>query len=37
MASGDRAAYDGVRPLFDAFASNVFYLGASGAARSRSS
>jgi 3-hydroxyisobutyrate dehydrogenase-like beta-hydroxyacid dehydrogenase len=30
MASGDRAAYDAVRPLFDAFASNVFYLGASG-------
>jgi len=30
MASGDRAAYDGVRPLFDAFAANVFYLGASG-------
>jgi 3-hydroxyisobutyrate dehydrogenase-like beta-hydroxyacid dehydrogenase len=30
MASGDRTAYDGVRPLFDAFASNVFYLGASG-------
>jgi 3-hydroxyisobutyrate dehydrogenase-like beta-hydroxyacid dehydrogenase len=30
MASGDRASYDRVRPLFDAFASNVFYLGASG-------
>ena len=30
MASGDRAAYDAVRPLLDAFASNVFYLGASG-------
>jgi 3-hydroxyisobutyrate dehydrogenase len=30
MASGDRAAYDSVRPLFDAFASNVFYLGESG-------
>jgi len=30
MASGDRAAYDAVRPLFDAFASNVFYLGESG-------
>src|SRR2546426_10450182 len=30
MASGDRAAFDAVRPLFDAFASNVFYLGASG-------
>jgi len=30
MASGDRAAYEAVRPLFDAFASNVFYLGASG-------
>jgi 3-hydroxyisobutyrate dehydrogenase-like beta-hydroxyacid dehydrogenase len=32
MASGDRAAFDSVRPLFDAFASNVFYLGASGRA-----
>jgi len=30
MASGERAAYDAVRPLFDAFASNVFYLGVSG-------
>jgi 3-hydroxyisobutyrate dehydrogenase len=30
MASGERAAYDAVRPLFDAFASNVFYLGESG-------
>ena len=30
MASGKRAAYDAVRPLFDAFAANVFYLGASG-------
>jgi len=30
MASGDRAAFDAVRPLFDAFATNVFYLGASG-------
>jgi 3-hydroxyisobutyrate dehydrogenase len=30
MASGDRAAYDVVRPLLDAFASNVFYLGDSG-------
>src|SRR5262245_16581433 len=30
MASGDRAAFDAVRPLFDAFAANVFYLGASG-------
>ena len=30
MASGERAAYDSVRPLFDAFASNVFYLGDSG-------
>ena len=30
MASGDRAAYERVRPLFDAFAANVFYLGASG-------
>jgi 3-hydroxyisobutyrate dehydrogenase-like beta-hydroxyacid dehydrogenase len=30
MASGDSAAYDSVRPLFDAFAANVFYLGESG-------
>lgn len=30
MASGDRSAYDAVRPLFDAFAANVFYLGAPG-------
>jgi 3-hydroxyisobutyrate dehydrogenase-like beta-hydroxyacid dehydrogenase len=30
MASGERAAFDSVRPLFDAFASNVFYLGESG-------
>ncbi len=30
MASGESRAYDAVRPLFDAFASNVFYLGASG-------
>jgi 3-hydroxyisobutyrate dehydrogenase len=30
MASGDRTAYGSVRPLFDAFASNVFYLGESG-------
>ncbi len=30
MASGERSAYDAVRPLFDAFASNVFYLGPSG-------
>jgi 3-hydroxyisobutyrate dehydrogenase-like beta-hydroxyacid dehydrogenase len=30
MASGDRAAFDAVRPLFDAFASNVFHLGESG-------
>jgi len=30
MASGERTAFDSVRPLFDAFASNVFYLGASG-------
>jgi 3-hydroxyisobutyrate dehydrogenase len=30
MASGERAAFDSVRPLFDAFASSVFYLGDSG-------
>jgi 3-hydroxyisobutyrate dehydrogenase-like beta-hydroxyacid dehydrogenase len=30
MASGDRAAFDAVRPLFDAFAAKVFHLGASG-------
>jgi 3-hydroxyisobutyrate dehydrogenase len=30
MASGQRDAFDSVRPLFDAFASNVFYLGESG-------
>lgn len=30
MASGERKAYDAVRPLFEAFASNVFYLGESG-------
>jgi 3-hydroxyisobutyrate dehydrogenase len=30
MASGDRAAFDAVRPLFDAFARSVFYLGAPG-------
>ena len=37
MASGDRAAYDAVRPLFDAFAANVFYWARRVAARSRSS
>src|SRR5262249_10249829 len=30
MASGERAAFGAVLPLFDAFASNVFYLGESG-------
>ena len=30
MASGEQTAYDSVRPLFDAFASNVFYLGDAG-------
>jgi 3-hydroxyisobutyrate dehydrogenase len=30
MASGERNAYDSIRPRFDAVASNVFYLGDSG-------
>jgi 3-hydroxyisobutyrate dehydrogenase len=30
MASGERAAFDRVRPLFDAFAASVFYLGEPG-------
>jgi 3-hydroxyisobutyrate dehydrogenase-like beta-hydroxyacid dehydrogenase len=30
MASGERAAFERVEPLFSAFAKNVFYLGASG-------
>ena len=30
MASGERLAFDSVRPLLDAFAANVFYLGESG-------
>src|SRR5687768_18490726 len=30
MASGERAAYDSIRPLFDVFASNVLYLGDAG-------
>ncbi len=30
MASGDGSPYDAVRPLFEALAANVFYLGAPG-------
>jgi 3-hydroxyisobutyrate dehydrogenase len=30
MASGERAAFERVEPLFGAFAKNVFYLGATG-------